>query len=105
MEFFRVLGVVGNLGNLREFLFFLGVWVFGEFVILSLLQKGEKSKEFKTRFLDLWILRCAQYDKQKIMVGLGVLGFLREFLFFLGEFGGFEFLGVEFFLGVGFLGL
>ena len=35
---------------------------------------------------------------------VGNLGNLREFLFFLGEFGGFEFLGVEFFLGVGFLG-
>ena len=38
-----------------------------EFVILSLLQKGEKSKEFKARFLDLWILRFlakAQYDNE-----------------------------------------
>ena len=44
-----------------------------DIVILSLLQKkqpnlsywavGEISIEFKTHFLNLWILRCAQYDK------------------------------------------
>ncbi len=29
---------------------------------------SEISTEFKIRFLNLWILRCAQYDKQKIFV-------------------------------------
>ncbi len=59
------------MGILREFLFFrvgLGVLGFfglnlGDFVILSLLQKGEKSIRILKYALNLWILRCAQYDK------------------------------------------
>ena len=45
-------------------------------VILSV---SEISTEFKTRFLNLWILRFlakAQYDKQKkFVVGLGIFVF------------------------------
>ena len=48
-------------------------------------ERSEKSTEFKIRFLNLWILRCAQYDKQKIfVVSLGFCGGLGEFLFFWG---------------------
>ncbi len=43
---------------------------------MSLLQKGEKSIRILKYTLNLWILRYAQYDKQKIFVvclGLGGL--------------------------------
>ena len=62
----------------------LGFWFFwAEFWGLCHFERSEKSTEFKIRFLNLWILRCAQYDKQKIfVVRLGFCGGLGEFLFF-----------------------